>query len=111
MRNFTFTDLMKQTGGKLMGDRLYSIAESVITLKSVFLISILCAILGAGFTVITNHESRLSRVETCLENLGQNAKTTQLLVLAIREDQITFYRGQNPKWKSTYNPQGEIFKP
>lgn len=89
-----------------MVERLNNLGETSVTVKSVFLIAILCAVLGAGFTMMTNHEMRISRVEAFVED----AKLTKKVVMAIREDQVAFYRSQNRQWKSSFDMKGEIFK-
>jgi hypothetical protein len=93
-----------------MVEKLKELSESSITVKSAFLISLLCAVIGVIFTIIIGHEGRLSTVEATVKDMRINAELTQKVVMCIREDQITFYRSQNPRWKSSYDFQSELFK-
>ncbi len=84
--------------------------ETSITVKAVVIIGIFCAIAGAGFGMLVNHEMRISRVEASITSLKNNSNITQRMVMAIREDQVAFYRSQNPKWESSFDARTGIFK-
>ena len=84
-------------------------SESIVTVKVALIIGILCVVIGAGFVSLMNHEGRLSRMEACVESMKATSDLTQKIVMAIREDQVEFYRTQNTKWKSNFDMRGEIF--
>jgi hypothetical protein len=93
-----------------MVEKIRELSESSITIKAAVVIAIFCSLFGVLFSQIYGHETRLSKMEQCVVGIQADAQLTQRIVLAIREDQVAFYRGQNPKWQSTYDYKGEMFK-
>jgi hypothetical protein len=93
-----------------MVEKLKEYSESTVTVKTVFLISLLIAALSGGFTMLVNHESRIAKAETSVIELKEITEYNTHLSLAIREDQIAFYRSMNPKWQSSYDPKDILTK-
>jgi hypothetical protein len=93
-----------------MVEKLREVGESSITIKAAAVIGIVCTLLGVLFNQVYGHESRLSKLEQCVIGIQTDAQLTQKIVLAIREDQVTFYRSIDKNWKSSFDLKSEIYK-
>jgi hypothetical protein len=93
-----------------MVEKIRELSESSITIKAAVVIGIFCSLFGILFSQLYGHETRLSKMEQCVLGIQADAQLTQRIVLAIREDQVSFYRGINKDWKSSYDVRGDLFQ-